>query len=59
MAKEKNGNGKKDEGSPHGENPEFNNFQQLLKQVLSVPKEKLDEQRAKHNQDKERKTRTK
>lgn len=47
MAEEKNGNGKRDE-----DNPEFRNFQQLLKQVVSVPKEKLDERRA--EQEKER-----
>lgn len=28
-------------------NPEFENFQQLLKATLSVPKEQLDKQRAK------------
>ena len=38
MAEEKNGNGKRDEGSQ-----EFDNFQRLLKQVLSVPKEKIAE----------------
>lgn len=41
MTEEKNGNGKN--GEP---NPEFTNFQRLLKQVLSVPKEKVDERRA-------------
>ena len=43
MAEQSGKNGKKDEG-----NPEFTNFQRLLKQVLSVPKEKIDEQRAEH-----------
>jgi len=57
MAEEKNGNGKQGEGDPHGENSEFDNFQRLLKQVLSVPKEKIDKQRAAHEQDKERKKR--
>lgn len=55
MAEEKNGNGKKGEGDPHGESSEFSNFQQLLKQVLSVPKEKIDEQRAEYQQEKEQK----
>ena len=50
MAKEKNGNGKKDEG-----NPEWQNFQRLLKQVLSAPKEKVDEQRDEYERERERK----
>lgn len=41
MAAESNGNGKQSE-----DNPEFKNFQQLLKQVLSVPKEQVNKQRA-------------
>lgn len=49
MAEEKNGNGKQDEG-----NPEFKNFQQLLKQVLSVPKEKVDERRVEQEREKKR-----
>jgi hypothetical protein len=49
MAEENKSNGKQDEG-----NPEFRNFQQLLKQVLSVPKEKLDEKRTEYKQSKER-----
>ncbi len=57
MAEEKNGNGKKGEEEPHGGNSEFNNFQRLLKQVLSAPKEKIDERRAEYEQDKERKKR--
>ncbi|MBA3353083.1 MAG: hypothetical protein H0U23_11815 [Blastocatellia bacterium] len=55
MAEEKNCNGKKGEGDAHGGSSEFNNFQRLLKQVLSVPKEKIDEQRAEHEQEKEQK----
>ena len=55
MAEEKNGNGKNGEGESHGGNSEFNNFQQLLKRVLSVPKEKIDEQRVEYEQDKRRK----
>lgn len=35
----------------------FENFQQLLKQVLSVPKEKVDEQRAEHEREKQGKKR--
>lgn len=42
----KNGNGKKDE-----DNPEFKNFQQLLKRVLSVPKKKINEQRAEYERE--------
>lgn len=49
MAEKDNGNGKKDEG-----NPEWQNFQRLLKQVLSAPKEKIDEQRAEYEQEKKR-----
>lgn len=41
MTAENNGNGKRSE-----DNPEFKNFQQLLKQVLSVPKEEVDKRRA-------------
>ncbi len=33
-------------------NPEYGNFQQLLKQVLSVPKEKIDERRAEYEREK-------
>lgn len=48
MTEEKNGNGKRGE-----DNPEFKNFQQLLKQVLSVPKEKVDEKRAERERGRE------
>jgi hypothetical protein len=52
MAEQKKGNGKQDE-----DNPEFRNFQQLLKQVLSVPKEKIDEKRTEYQrQRKEKRT---
>lgn len=47
MAEEKNGDGKKEEP-----NPEFRNFQRLLKQVLSVPKEELDEKLAEEKREK-------
>lgn len=47
MAEEKNGNGKKEEPSK-----EFENFQQLLKQVVSVPKEKLDKKRREEQREK-------
>ncbi len=56
MAEEKNGNSKNGEGEPHGKNSEFNNFQRLLKQVLSVPKEKIDEQRAERERKGQQKT---
>ncbi len=50
MAEEKNGNGKKDEP-----NQQFDNFQRLLKQVLSVPKEELDEKLAEEKREKKEK----
>lgn len=50
MAAENNGDGKQSE-----DNPEFRNFQQLLKQVLSVPKEKTDERRAEYQREREEK----
>ena len=49
MAEQSKSNGKKDE-----DNPEFKNFQRLLKQVLSVPKEKLDEKLAEREREKKR-----
>lgn len=40
----------------NGQDDEFKNFQHLLKQVLTVPKENLDERRAEYErQKKERK----
>jgi len=47
MAGEKKSKGKRGE-----DNPEFKNFQQLLKQVVSVPKEKIDEKREKRAREK-------
>ncbi len=47
MADENSGNGKKDEPSK-----EFENFQQLLKQVVSVPKEKVDKRRREEQREK-------
>ncbi len=35
-----------------GQNEEFENFQQLLNQALSVPKEELDRRRAEHERKK-------
>lgn len=49
MAAENNGKGKQGE-----DNPEFKNFQQLLKQVLSVPKEQVDKQRAERERERRR-----
>lgn len=46
MAGKKQSNGKKDEP-----NPEFDNFQRLLKGTLSVPKEELDKRRAKYDRE--------
>lgn len=40
-----NGDGTKNGENPDGGNSEFENFQQLLKQVLSVPKEDVDKRR--------------
>ena len=40
-----NGDGKKNGENPGGGNSEFENFQHLLKQVLSVPKEDVDKRR--------------
>ena len=41
-----------DKGEP---NPEFQNFQRLLKQVLSIPKKELDRRRAESRREKEQK----
>lgn len=49
MAGEKENKGKRDEPSS-----EFDNFQNLLKRVLSAPKGKIDERRAEHEQEKAR-----
>lgn len=54
MAEKSKSNGNRGEKDPHGGSSEFNNFQRLLGQVLAVPKEKLDEQRAKQGREKER-----
>lgn len=40
-----NGDGTKNGENTNGGNPEYENFQQLLKQVLSVPKEDVDKRR--------------
>lgn len=52
MAGEKKSSGKTDEP-----NPEFDNFQRLLKGTLSVPKEELDERRAEYERKREREKR--
>lgn len=41
-----NGDGIKNGENTNGEDSEFENFQRLLKQVLSVPEEDVDEKRA-------------
>lgn len=46
MTEKRKSNGKKDEPSR-----EFANFQRLLKDTLSVPKEELDKRRAKHERE--------
>lgn len=50
MAGEKKSSDKKNEP-----NPEFDNFQRLLKGTLSVPKEELDKRRDKYEQKKREK----
>ena len=52
MADESKINGRK--GEPTSE---FDNFQRLLKQVLSVPKEKIDEKRAEYEREKKQRKR--
>ncbi len=48
VAEEKNGKREED-------NPEFKSFQQLLKQAVSVPKEKVDEKLAEERREKKEK----
>ncbi len=48
MAEQSKKNSKQDES-----NTEYENFQRLLKQVLSVPKEKIDEKLAERDREKE------
>ena len=50
MAERKPKDKRKDE-----ENTEFENFQELLEQVLSVPKEELDKRRAEYERKREEK----
>lgn len=52
MARQDNNNGTKNGEKDNGSNSEYENFQQLLKQVLSVPKEKVDEKRAEREREK-------
>ena len=52
MADKNNGNGTKNNENSNGDNSEYENFQQLLKQVLSVPKEKVDEKRKEQEREK-------
>jgi hypothetical protein len=48
---------RKDEAQTTDEDPTtpFDNFQQLLKQVLSIPKEELDRRRAEYKRKREKK----
>lgn len=46
-----NGDGKSNGESPRRGNSEYDNFQRLLKQVLSVPKEDVDKRRRKEQQE--------
>jgi hypothetical protein len=52
MANQDNGDGKKNGEDPDAENPEYDNFQRLLKQVLSTPKEELDKRKAEYEREK-------
>ncbi len=54
MAKQDDGGDTKNGHNTNGDNPEYENFQQLLKQVLSAPKEKVDEHRAEREREKGR-----
>ena len=53
MAEEKNGNGKNNRENPNETDSEYENFQSLLKQVLSVPKEEIDKRRRKERQERQ------
>ncbi len=48
-----NGDGTKNGENLDGENSEFKNFQRLLKQVLSVPKEDVDKKRREEQQERQ------
>lgn len=52
MAGKKQSNDRRDEP-----NPEFDNFQQLLKGTLSVPKEEMDKRRAEYERKREQEKR--
>lgn len=55
MAKRDKSSDTKNGENGNGDNSEYENFQQLLKQVLSVPKGEVDEKREEHEREKERK----
>lgn len=55
MAEQHKDEAHKDEQERNGENPEYENFQDTLKKVLSVPKEKLDEKLAEEKREKKEK----
>lgn len=40
-----------------GPNPEYDNFQKVLEQVLSIPKEELDERQAEYQRKREQEKR--
>lgn len=44
--------GRKDKDRKDEQNPEFDNFQDLLKKVLSAPKEEVDKKRAEYEREK-------
>lgn len=48
-----NGDGTKNGENSDGGNSEYKNFQRLLKQVLSVPKEDVDKRRREERQERQ------
>lgn len=53
MGDQDNGDGKKNGEDPDAENPEYDNFQRLLKGVLAVPKEEVDKRREEYERERE------
>lgn len=52
MAKQDDGGDTKNGDNTNGDNPEYENFQQLLRQVLCVPKEDVDKRRREEEREK-------
>ncbi len=55
MAKRKAKDKRKDERNGDEANPEYDNFQKTLGQVLSVPKEEIDKRRAEYERERKQK----